>query len=90
MPPFVARIATVDTSIVNAIKAQTSGQIVLDYAARGLKIRTDTLADFNSVSTYLDGRGTEFYTFEPNPGQKVKYILRVSPPQQIVTRSLPG
>ena len=90
MPPIVARIANVDTSIVNAIKAQTSGQMVFEYAARCLKIRTDTLADFNSVSTYLDGRGTEFYSFDPNRGQQVKYILRGYPLPQIVTRSLRG
>ena len=66
MPPIVARITKVDTSIVNAIKAQTSGQIIFEYAARGLKIRT--LADFINVSSYLDGRGTKFYAFDPNPG----------------------
>ena len=48
----------------------------MGHVARGLKIRTDTLADINSVSNYLDGRGTEFYTFDPNPGQEVKFILR--------------
>ena len=31
MPPIVAIIAKVDPSIVNAIKAQTSGQIAFEY-----------------------------------------------------------
>ena len=29
---------------------------------------------------YLDGRGAEFYTFDPNLGLMVKYILRGLPP----------
>ena len=80
MPPIVARFQKVDTATVNSIKAQTSGQVTFEYAASGLKIRTSNAADHQSVVRYLDGRGVEFYTFDPNPGQMVKYILRGLPP----------
>ena len=80
MPPIVARFQKIDTATVNSIKAQTSGQVTFEYAASGLKIRTSNAADHQSVVRYLDGRGVEFYTFDPNPGQMVKYILRGLPP----------
>lgn len=37
-------------------------------------------ADHQNVARYLVGRGTEFYTFNHNPGQMVKFVLRGLPP----------
>ena len=62
MPPIVAKFQKVDTTTVNSIKAQTSGQVTFEYAASGLKIRTSNAADHQSVVRYLDGRGAEFHT----------------------------
>ena len=39
MLPILATFARVDTSVVNGINAQTSGQIYFEYAANGLKTR---------------------------------------------------
>ena len=80
MPLIAAKFARVDTTVVNGIKAQTSGQISFEYAANGLKIRTMNATDHHNVARYLVGRGTEFYTFNPNQGQMVNYILRGLPP----------
>ena len=57
MPPIVAKFPKVDTTTVNSIRAQTSGQVTFEYAASGLKIRTSNAADHQSVVRYLDGRG---------------------------------
>ena len=59
MPPIVAKFKRVDTTTVNSIKAQTSGQISFEYVATGLKIRTSNAADSQNVVRYLDGRGAE-------------------------------
>ena len=52
MPPIVARLKKVETTIVNAIKNQTSGFIYFDYNMNGLKIRTANNADHKSVITF--------------------------------------
>ena len=57
-----------------------NGQISFEYVASGLKIRTSNAADNQNVVRYLDGRGAESYTFDPNPGQMVKFVLRSLPP----------
>ena len=81
MPPIMVTFKRIDTTVVSNTKAQTSGQITFENAANGLKIRTsNNAADHQSVARYLEGRGTEFYSFNPNPGQMVKYILRGLPP----------
>jgi hypothetical protein len=64
LPTQRKKYATYSGHLINAIKAQTSGQIVFE-----LKIRTETMADYKSVLTYLDCRGLEFYTFDANSGQ---------------------
>ena len=56
VPPLVAKVAKVDNYLINAIKAQTIGQIVFEYALRGLKIRTDTIADYKNVPLFVLSR----------------------------------
>ena len=60
MSPLVAKFKRVDTTTVNSIKAQTSGQISLEYAVNGLKIRTSNAADHQNAVRYLDGRALNF------------------------------
>ena len=66
--------------MANGIKAQTSGEISFEYAANGLKFRTMSAADHYNITRYLIWRSTEFYTFNPNQRQMVKFILRGFPP----------
>ena len=80
MPPIVAQFKQVDTTTVNNIKAQINGLISFEYAASGLKIRTSNADDSQNVVRYVDGRGAEFYNFDPNPSQMVKFILEGVPP----------
>ena len=63
--------------IVSATNSQTSGQVIFEYAASPLKARTMNAFDHQSVARSLNGRGTEFYTFKPNPDQKLNFILRI-------------
>ena len=50
------------------IKAKTRRNILIEYAACGLKIQTYIEADYQNASNYLDRSGIEFYTFDPNVG----------------------
>ena len=70
MAPIVAKLKRLDKIVVNGIKAQTSRHISFEYAGSCLKIRTSSSTNPQSVARYLDGRGTEFYTFNRNPGQR--------------------
>ena len=89
MPPIVSRLKKVETTMVNAIKNQTSRLIYFEYNMNDLKIRTANNADHKSVITFLKAKGIEFYTHDPNPSQQVKFILRGLPPstdgEEIVT-----
>ena len=90
MPPIVAKLKKVETTMVNAIKNQTKGLIYFEYTMNDLKIRTANNADHKSAITFLKAKGIEFYTHDPNPSQQVKYILRGLPPstdgEEIVTK----
>jgi len=79
-PPIMAKVVKVDAAFVNAVKAQTSGLVSFEYTGAGLKIRPGTQSDHTSVVTFLRDSGVEFYTFNPNPEQQIRYVLRGLPP----------
>ena len=68
-----------DTSFVNAVKVQTSGLVSFEYTSAGLKIRPGTKSNHANVVTFLEDSGVEFFTFNPNPGQQIRYVLRGLP-----------
>ena len=49
MPPIVARLPKVTSPMIQEIKNQTNAGILFEYSAGGLKIRTSTPADHQSV-----------------------------------------
>jgi hypothetical protein len=91
IPPIVVKLMKVTTRMVQEIKNQTNGHVFfLITHAGGLKIRTSIAPDHQCVCKFLDSNDVEFYTFNPNPAQQVKYILRGFPPsmatEEIVAR----
>ena len=72
MPPIVPKMKNIETSFVNAVKAQTSGQITFEYATSGLRIRPANMEDHASISTFSVDEDIEFHIYDPNPGQQVK------------------
>ena len=90
MPPIVARLPKVTPPMITELKNQTNAGILFEYSAGGLKIRTSTPADHKSVCNFLDGKGAEFYTFNPNPAQQVKFILRGLPPSMDIEEIVAG
>ena len=70
MPPIVAKFIRVDTIVVNDINAQTSGQMSLEYTTSGLKIRTRSAADHQSVARYLPGQVRNSTPFNPNQAKR--------------------
>ena len=76
--------------MIHEIKTPTNAYILFEYTIGGLKIRTSTAADHQSVCTVLDNKDAEFYTFNPNPAQQVKFILRGLPPSMEIDKILAG
>ena len=64
MPPIEAKRPKVETSLINAIKAQTSELVYFEYAASGLRVGTANAADHQSVISFPKSRGIEFYSHE--------------------------
>jgi Arginine methyltransferase-interacting protein, contains RING Zn-finger len=80
MPPIVAKVKAIDTTFVNAVKAQTSGLVTFEYTAGGLKIRPESKSDHHNIVVFLKGKGVEYFTFNPNPEQNMRFVLRGLPP----------
>ena len=80
MLPIVVKLQKVTSACLSEIKAQASGLVTFEYNSNGLKVRTVTSADHNSIINFLKNRGVEFYSFNPNPMHQVKFLLRDLPP----------
>ena len=80
MLPIVVKLQKVTSACLTEIKAQASGLVTFEYNSNGLKVRTATNADHNKITNFLKDHGVEFYSFNPNPMQQVKFLLRGLPP----------
>ena len=49
------------------------------YTSGGLKIRPGKKSDHANIVTSLKDSGVEFYTFNPNREQQIRYVLRCLP-----------
>ena len=80
VPPLIAKLPNVSTSDIHQIKSQCKSVVTFEYARNCLSIKTTTAADHMKISQMLRDAGVEFYTYDPNPGQNIKYVLRGLPP----------
>ena len=80
VPPIVAKLPNIRTSDIEQIKAQCKNVVNFEYARNGLRIKTTTAADHLKISQMLRNAGVEFNTYDPNPGQNIKYVMRGLPP----------
>ena len=76
MPPIVVKLQKVTMACLTEIKAQASGLVTFEYNTNGLKVRTAMTADHTNITSFLKNRGVEFYSFNPNSMQQVKFLLR--------------
>ena len=76
----MAKLPNINTSDIEQIKAQCKNVVTFEYARNSLRIKTTTAADHLKISQMLRHAGVEFYTYDPNPGQYIKYVLRGLPP----------
>ena len=49
IPPNGAKVMKVETAVINAVRAQTSGLVSFEYTQGGLKIRTSVEADHKAL-----------------------------------------
>ena len=80
MPPLVAKFQVVATEEIKMLQDCTKNEINFEYVRGGLKIRTFGAADHKAVISKLKEGGIEYFTFNPNPGQSAKFILKGPPP----------
>ena len=78
--PITAKVIKVGTTFVNVVKAQTSGLVSFEYINEGPKIRPGSKADHINIVTFLRECVVKLYTFNPNPEQQIRYVLRGLPP----------
>ena len=81
MPPIVAKFKTVTVEKIKMLQDCTINEIKFEYVRGGLKIRTlgRPTADHKAVSSKLKQGWVEYFTYNPTPGQSVKYILKGPP-----------
>ena len=72
MQPKVKRIPP----FINVAKIRTNDQVSFEYTQGGLKIRPQIKADHTAVMTFLKEQEVEFFTFNPNPVNQAKFVLR--------------
>ena len=51
-----------------------------EFTRRGLKLRTSSSSDYMNTEEFLQKCKIGYFTFNPNPGNFVKYVLRGLPP----------
>ena len=78
MPPIVVKIQKIDTTFVNAVKIQANDLVSFEYTSGGLNIRTRTNNHMKIINFFRE-YWVEFYFFNPNPGQQVRYVVRGFP-----------
>ena len=49
--------------------------MIFEYTSNGLKVRCSTNADHLNIIYFIKNHGVEFYSFNPNPMQQVKFLL---------------
>ena len=74
MPPKIFKIKKMNPSFINDMKTQTSGLVTLEYAKGEQKIRLSFQTDHSAVMIFLNNCGMKFFTFNPNPDQRISFF----------------
>ena len=66
---------------LESTKKAAAGPASFEYQRHGLRFKTNTASDHKNIIDLLKREGAEYYTFNPNSGQIVKFVMRGLPPQ---------
>ena len=80
IPPINVKMKLVTMQALDSIKKAAAGPVSFEYQRYGLRIKTNTITDHKNIIDLLKREGVEYYTFNPNPGQIVKFVMRGLPP----------
>jgi len=80
MPPIVVNGDGVNNDLINKLKLVSGKDASFEYTRRGLKVRTNSSVDYRNTEEFLQKCKVEYFTFDPKPGNFVKYVLRGLPP----------
>ena len=90
MPTITAYIKVVTNEDLKLVQDCTAGEVHFKYVRNGLRIRTMSATDHKAATSALQRKGVEFYTHNPHPGQKVKFILKGPPPNMTCEEVING
>ena len=80
IPPIYVRMKVVTMQALDSIKKAAASPVSFEYQRYGLRIRTNSATDHKNIIDLLKREGVEYYTFNPNPGHVIKFIMRGLPP----------
>ena len=81
IPPIYVRMKVVTMQALDSIKKAATSPVSFEYQRYGLRIKTNSATDHKTIIDLFKREGIEFYTFNRNPGQLVKFAMRGLPPQ---------
>ena len=79
MPLSVVSAKSVNNDWISKLKI-IGKDVDFEYTRRGLEVRTSSSADYRNTEEILQKCKIEYFTFNPKPGNFVKYVLRGLPP----------
>ena len=83
IPPILVKTQKVETTFVYV----ASSLVTFEYTTSDLNVRCAFKLDHSNIIWLLKDSGVKYYTFNPNPGQQIRYVLKGLPPSQSVQRS---
>jgi len=78
-PPIFVKIARIEGPLLGKLKA-AAPTCYFEYVATGLRVQTKNQVEHAAATETLKREGIEFFTYNPNPGSTIKFVLRGLPP----------
>ena len=81
-PPIFVKIARIEGPVLGKLKA-VAPTCYFEYVATGIRVQTKNQVEHAAATETLKREGIEFFTYNPNPGSTIKFVLVGVPPQEI-------
>jgi len=79
VPPIYVKLPRIEGAMIAQLKA-AAPSCYFEYVATGLRVQTKTLVEHAATTQLLNHQKIEYFTYDPNPGTTIKYVLRGLPP----------
>ena len=79
VPPIYVKLARIEGAMIAQLKA-AAPSCYFEYVATGLRVQTKTLVEHAATTQLLNQQKVEYFTYDPNPGTTIKFVLRGLPP----------